>query len=246
MTFPRPAGCDRVKLVANVQTGALGARMIAEMLALRGNQLPWFYSMIDQVPAARDSLVAWNLREELFILQIEVGERDGWHVRGQLPGEALAPENVVVPLDIGGVEGDELRIRIRPPVGFWALNSFAVDYSSDQPVHVQHVQPTQAQDNAGNDVLHALLDVDDAYLVLPQTGDWAHVTFPAPPERDRQQRTVFLHSRGHYVLHLPTDREPDHETLGRIATVPDAAALFAHERFREWQAQVAMRRGESK
>jgi hypothetical protein len=246
LSFPKPAGADRVKLIANVQTGTLGARMIAEMLALRGSQLPWFYSMVDHVPAARDSLLAWNLREELFILQIEVEERGGWHVRGRLPGEALAPENIVVPLDIGGVEGDELRIRIRPPIGFWALNSFAVEYGLDQPVHIQHVLPSQAQDASGNDVLPALLDADDAYAALPKTDDWVHVDFPAPPQSNHLQRTVFLHSRGYYVLQLPTDPEPDHETLDRIATVPDAAARFARDRFLEWQARVAARRGEPK
>ena len=243
MSFPRPAGSERAKLVANVSTGTWGAWMIRELLDLRGNQLPWFYGAIDGVPAAQDSLRAWNEREELFVLKVEVEEADGWHVRGFLPGGGRAAENVVVPLDIRHVQGEELRLRIRPPVGFWALNSFAVDYSPEgPPLDMKIVKPTSAVDDKGNDVLPQLLAADEAYHVMPGTGNWASVVFPAPALEPGRARTIFLHSRGYYQLHLDAEHAPDAVRLEQIANEPDAAARFAVERFAQWRAERTQQR----
>jgi hypothetical protein len=239
MTFPRPAGANQARLVANVSTGTWGAWMIRELLDLRGNQLEGFNTVVDASPAARESLQAWNEREELFLLKLEVEEPDGWHVRGFLPGGAQAPETRVIPLDIHRVEGEQLRIRIRPPVGFWALNSFAVDYSHDPPLQYRAVAPRSAVDDRGNDVLPQLLQADDAYYVMPEPGDGADVVFSAPRLRTGLRRTIFLHSRGYYLLHLPQDHPPDTATLDRIAREPDAAASFAVEKFRQLQTMRA-------
>ncbi len=241
MTFPRPAGSEQANLVANVQTGTWGAWMIRELLDLRGNQLPWFYAAVDGVPAAQESLRTWNEREELFLLKVEVEEADGWQVRGFLPGGARAPENMVVPLDIHRVQGDTLRLRIRPPVGFWALNSFAMDYSVEQPLEVRFVSPTSATDRKGNDVLQQLLATDDVYHVMPETG-WAQIVFPAPHLARGTTWSIFLHSRGYYRLHLPADRDPDAVRLEQIANEPDAATRFAVERFAEWRTARAKQR----
>src|SRR5512145_2938188 len=105
---------------------------------------------------------------------------------------------MVVPLDIRHVQGDTLRLRIRPPVGFWALNSFAMDYTVEPPLDVRVVSPTSAMDRKGNDVLAHLLATDDVYQVMPETGDWAQVVFPAPDLAPGLGRSIFLHSRGYY------------------------------------------------
>ena len=243
MSFPRPAGSERAKLVANVSTGTWGAWMIRELLDLRGNQLPWFYGAIDGVPAAQDSFRAWNEQEELFVLKVEVEEADGWQVRGYLPGGGRAAETVVVSLDISHAQGEQLRLRLRPPVGFWALNSFAVDYSpKGPPLEVRVVAPTEAVDHQGNNVLPQLLAADDAYHVMPQTGNWANIVFPAPDLPRGRERTVFLHSRGYYQLHLDAEHEPDTARLEQIATVPDAATRFAVERFARLRAERTQQR----
>jgi hypothetical protein len=76
-------------------------------------------------------------REALFALKIEVEESTGWQVRGMMPisGPFVSDERVV-PLDLSHAAGDTVRVRMRPPAGFWAFNSFAMDYSADLPARV--------------------------------------------------------------------------------------------------------------
>jgi hypothetical protein len=236
MTFPKPAGATQVKLVANAATGLWGSYMIKKMVELRGRDVGGWYALMDESQTARDGLFAWEVREELFALKIYVEEPTGWQVRGILPGTGpFISKDRIVPLDVSRVQGDQLHIRIHPPAGFWALNSFAVDYAPDLPVSVEKLEPATAQDLQGKDVLPELVANDDRYLAMPNIGDTADLTFHAPPRHEGTGRTVFLHSRGYYKLHVATNGEPDTTTLQEIENVPGAAARFAANEFARWR-----------
>lgn len=238
MSFPRPENAARAKLVANVATGLWGSYMIKEMLALRGRELSAWYASIDGDAAAGQALRAWNLQEELYALKVEVEEPTGWEVRGALIGGGpFIAEDRVLSLDLSRVRGDQVRIRIRPPAGFWALNSFAVDYSRDGELAVDKIAAIEARDTRGIDVLEALKARDDDYYTMPETGDRGYVVFPAPTPRPGTERTVFLHTRGYYRLHLAGEGEPDRATLRQIVEDPDGAARFAAARFARWRSE---------
>src|SRR5437899_11989325 len=101
-------------------------------------------------------------------------------------------------------------------------------------LHVR-VVPVEARDASGKDVLADLLNVDGAYYVMPQIGDRAWIRFPVPASPAGTQRTVFLHTRGYYRLHLTGSGEPDHSTLTKIQQVPDFAARLAARRYADWR-----------
>jgi hypothetical protein len=233
MTFPKPRGATRAQLVARAGTGLWGSHMIREMLQLRGSEVTEWYATLDNGGAPLDALRAWNIREELYVLKLDVDEAGTWRPRGLLPGGGpFIAETRVVPLDVSNVTGDSLRVRIRPPSGFWALNSFAVTYDdNEQPLAVTTVQPLSAQTSDGRDLLGDLRAADDRYYAMPNTGDRAMISFVATPARDGAERTVFLHTRGYYRLHLPEQGPADSVTLQRISDQPDAAARMAAESF---------------
>jgi hypothetical protein len=236
MTFPKPVGATKVKLVANATTGLWGSYMIKKMVALRGRDLGMFYFAVNHSESARKSLTAWEEREELYRLKVYVEEPTGWHVRGILPGiGAFNSRDRILPLDVSHVQGDRLRIRIHPPAGFWALNSFAVDYTPDRPVSVEKLKPATAQDLNGINVLPDLAAVDGRYLAMPNIGDTADITFLTPPARTGSDRTVFLHTRGYYNLHVSGTGEPDKATLKAFEKVPGSAARFAATQYGQWQ-----------
>lgn len=237
LTFPKPRDARTAKLVATVATGMWGSHMIRSMLELRGSAVGEWYAAIDGSPAARDSLMVWNLREELYALRIEVEEPTGWHVRGILPGGGpLISEERVVPLDVSHVTGTTLRIRIRPPRGFWALDAFAVSYEPDEPVGLTRVAASAATDHQGRDVSGRLRAADGTRYAMPVTGDWAELLFPAPPASPGLARSVFAHTRGYYRLNLPATGEPRSAVLQQLVNTPDAAARLAAEEYHVFRA----------
>lgn len=238
LTFPRPPGARRARLVANVSTGLWGSHMIREMLMLQGREIGAWYASLDGDPRARQALLAWNLREELFALKLEVEEPTGWQLRGVLPGGGpFIAEHRVVPLDTSRALGDEVRLRIRPPGGFWALNSFRMDWGESRELEVRKERPIEARDSRGMDRLGELAASDERFYAMPTTGDHAFVSFRAPELPAGMERTAFLHSRGYYQLHLPSGGEPDRETIRRITEVPGAVSRFAADRYAAWQSQ---------
>jgi hypothetical protein len=242
MTFPKPADAKQVKLIANAATGLWGSYMIKQMVALRGRDVGKFYTAVNHSQAARKALSDWELREQLYQLKVYVEEPTGWVVRGVLPGTGpFISKDRILPLDVSHVQGDELHIRIHPPAGFWALNSFVADYTPDRAVSVQTLKPATAQDPAGKSVLSELVSVDNRYLEMPNIGDTADLTFVAPARRDGAERAVFLHSRGYYKLHIAGTGEPDKKTLQAFERVPGSAARFAAEQYGQWQ--VARQQG---
>jgi hypothetical protein len=237
LTFPRPAGASRTTLVISAATGLWGSYMIKRMVGLRGREAPaWLASMAAGSPDL-EALHAWIVQQELYFLKIEVEEPGGWTVRGLIPGGGpFIAEDRAIPLDISRVSGERLRIRLRPPRGFWALNSLAA-YYADRPVTVTRVPPTFAQTSDGADVLPDLLAGDDRYYSMPSTGDRAELRFQAPPVKPGTKRTIFLHSRGWYQLHLNTSGEPALDTIEKITQIPDGAARFAAEEFARWRTE---------
>ena len=177
------------------------------------------------------------------MLKIDLEEPEGWVQRGLLLGGGpFVLEDRIVDLDISRAKGNQLNIRIRPPKGFWAFNSFAVDYSPDQPIQLQTLHPVECRDSGGQDRLPQIAAVDDSYYDMPNIGDKGHLSFNAPPGKPGLKRTVFLHARGYYRIHLNDKGRSDTEALTQITAIPDAAARFSGLRFTAWQTEQRSRR----
>ncbi len=236
LTFSKPEGAAQANLIANAATGLWGSYMIKRMVELHGRETVNWLVSLDGNQQQIAAIHAWGERERTYRLPIEVEEPGGWQVRGALPsGGPLLAQDRAIPLDISHVTGNRLRIRMQPPVGFWAFNSFAVAYGAGDSVTVNRIAAKSAVTSQGKDVLADLASVDDRYYPMPDNTDRAEIVFRAPPTKPRMERTVFLHSRGWYQLHLRDQSEPDLVTFNRVLTVPGAAAQFAADRFGEWQ-----------
>jgi hypothetical protein len=236
LTFPKPEGATQVNLIANAATGLWGSYMIKRMVELHGRDTATWLAALDKDPAGVQAIHAWGEREGTYRLPIEVEEAGGWVVRGALPnGGPLLAEDRAIPLDVSHVRGTQLHIRLRPPVGYWAFNSFAAAYDSGQAVNVSRVAANSARTSDGKNILRDLAAADERYYPMPDMTDQAEVIFPAPVRQAGQDRTVFLHSRGWYQLHLRDNSAPDLATFSKILTVPGAAVQFAADRFAEWR-----------
>jgi hypothetical protein len=62
-------------------------------------------------------------------------------------------------------------------------------------------------------------------------GERAWVTFPAPPLQPGKDRTVFLHTRGYYLMHVPADGEPNWTAFEQIMREPGAGARASAEAY---------------
>ncbi len=239
LTFPKPEGASRANLIANAATGLWGSYMIKQMAELHGRDTETWLASLDGNPQATAALHAWGERERVYRLPIEVEEPGGWQLRGTLPsGGPLLAEDRAISLDISHVQGNQVRLRMRPPVGFWAFNSFALASGEGDTVVVQKLAARSAITAAGKNILADLAASDDRYYPMPDNIDRAEVIFPAPSAKPGLDRTIFLHTRGWYQLHLRDRSEPDLSTFNKLLAEPGAAVQFAATRFLEWSKKL--------
>ncbi|MGH7628104.1 MAG: hypothetical protein ACREOF_01695 [Gemmatimonadales bacterium] len=245
LAFPRPPGATTARLVARVGTGLWGSHMIRSMLELRGREAGAWYARVDGDATYRDSVKAWNVREELYALRVELETAEGWQTGALLAGGGpFVAEERVAPLRLHGVQGDTVRLRIRPPRGFWAVDAFALDFETAAPLKVDTLRPVSAVDARLGDILPAIRAADDQYHEMPTTADRAHLTFRAPPAPAAGlTRTVLVHARGWYQLHLSPGAAPDSAALRRLADEPGfvprlAAELYGRHRLAQSEATV--------
>jgi hypothetical protein len=233
ISFPRPQKVEKAKLVVSGCNTFWGSHMLRQMVCLFGNQVTaWYSEML--TPQWQQMIEEWNDQVELYQLQVHVWEDGGWKHQGEIMGGGpLVSETRVVPLDLAGVEGDTVMIRLTPPSGFWQFNLFAIDYSEDLPVRIQEVSATKATAHNGRDVCDKLELTDNEYYVMPETGQQALLVFPVPELRPDLERTVFAKVSGYYDLKIETDEPPQYSQIYRLLTDPDYAVTFSNSEYQK-------------
>jgi hypothetical protein len=220
LEFVLPRGREHAYLISNLATGQWGSHMIRDMLAMRGSRVGDFYAAIGGSELSRRQLLDWSRREELFELSLEVKVGDHWVHQDFIPGGGpFVSENRAIPVDLSGVTGDRVQIRIHPPIGFWSLNSFMLGWG-EEAVRVTTVEPDSGTGPEGVDVVRALRSVDSSYVDFPTKAEHATLAFVEPPATPGMERTVFAQTRGWYEIHLHDLGASDPAALGRLAYEP--------------------------
>ncbi len=237
--FPKPAGAKRAKLLANAWTTLWASRSAKSILELYGSSLPEAYADVDRHGPTYGRVLQWMANEEIATLKVWVETASGWKARSMIYGGApVITKDKAYLLDIADVPGETLRIKLRPPVNCWMVNSLAVDYAEDGPMETAEIAAETAVDPEGKDVRAELAATDRSYLEAPRRGERTAVTFAAPPLRPGLERSVFVKASGFYRIHIDPRGEPQTGLIERVFNEPDFAARMAFHDYRKWEAAL--------
>lgn len=237
--FAMPAEAGSVKILFNGCNTLWGSQMVKRYLELYGENVSNYYAAINGRGWAYELLNNWNLNEELYKLQIRIETKNGWETRGAFVGGGpFISENKAYVVDLTGVEGDVLRIRLTPPAMFWAINSIAVNYEDDQQVSAQDLEAIEAMDASGTDIRAALNKTDQVYYAMPKNGDRAELTFKAPVLKPGRERTVMAKVSGYYDIHLDAQGGTRMDVLGRLQNEPGFAGRYGLDEYLKWKKEL--------
>ncbi|HUP18914.1 MAG TPA: hypothetical protein VM778_03050 [Gemmatimonadota bacterium] len=228
LEFPRPHGAAEGRLVVDAHNTPWSAFLLTEYVRAHGDELGDWYAAMDADPE-RARLFFGRLARDAF-LEVAIWTPDGWRPQG-LAWEA-GPEIVkrqVIPLDLTGVEGGTVRVRLSAPASFWLIDHVAIDFGPAPPVTVRELAARDARTRDGADVLPEIAAPDGRTWTI-ETGDWAEVTFAVPPVPEGSTRSYLLASTGWYRVDARRDGEPDRELLARFENEAGAIARLSRER----------------
>lgn len=229
--FPRPVGDEGAVLLVHGGTSQRGAESLRRMLEMWGEEVDTWYDMLDNSAVTRAANEEWVLREELWALKVWVEEAGGWAVRNVvIGGGPLIAETQAVPLDLGGVEGETVRVRLHPPRGYWSLDRVAMGWGVEEVTGTE-LKARMAEHTERGDVRDLLAEVDGSYLLLPERGEVVELRFPAPPPpAPGLQRTVFSRTHGFYRIHLDATGPRQAARLDSLWLEPGYAVPFSEMR----------------
>ena len=233
--FSKPQNAQRARLIVNAGTAIWGSNMIREMLQLRGSRVDEWYRAVNQRGLKALELLSFNLREELYLMKLYV-QKDSTFVERSLVlgGGPFVAEDRVIELDVSDIPGDKLVLQVNPPKGFWTLDYLAVDFDHNDVAAPQVVKPLYARDLNGQDITRQLTRIDSVRYVMARIGDWADITFDAPPLKADLQRSVFLKTTGYYEVQIDKSVPEQTELVNRLLREPGAIASYSMQRYLEW------------
>lgn len=231
LMFPRPPGAETARLAVDANNTPWAALMLIEFLSAHGRATQAWYDSLEMAPQRAQELGAALAREAF--LTVSLWANGGWQSQGLIweAGPAVAKRQVV-PIDLAGVRGDTVRVRLESVPSFWLVDRVTIDFSPERAIHVRELQVDRAVDRRGQDVRDLLGEVDGrTYSMEP--GDRAELSFRVPDAPRGQVRSYLLRSTGWYRIHTPEVGEPNVALLRRVGVEPGAVSRLAVARMNE-------------
>ena len=250
LVFARPAAAQRAWLVVDAQNTVWSAYLLRSFLDAQGAAVHAWYAALSLPPVA-EAVERRFIREGFLHVSLATGR--SWTEQGFL-WEA-GPEVIkrqAVPLDLTGVTGDSVRLRLDAPPSFWRIDAVglaveeetaagtpAVDAAGIAERAIRRVPaaageaggrvlPLLAAWAGGRSAAEVLGSADGRHLTM-ERGDTVELVFLAPPQASGLERTYLLRSTGWYRIHSRSSGLPDVRTLARLAWDRDGMARLAVE-----------------
>jgi len=195
MSFRRPMDSNAGKLVLRAKNSYWLDYVYGKFNELFGMYYNTFAEQQKEEPV--EKLTQWSIDQNIP-LSVYVKTESGWKLVDYFDSIGpLAWRDIVMPVDLSGVTGDEVTIKLESGFMFWEVDHAAMDFSTNVPVEVTSIAPASAFDENGVGVSDLISATDHKYLLQPEIGNVVTLKFNQPPPTEGVQ-TAFLHSRGYY------------------------------------------------
>jgi hypothetical protein len=196
LQFSKPSHINKGKLVLTVKNTFWLDRLYGKMLEGFGNYYNTFVK--NQKNQTAETLNKWT-DEQQIPLKVSVKTKEGWKpVTGLKTSGPVAYRDVVVPIDLSGIDEPFTEIKLSSGFMFWEINYAAIDYSENEIFSIEKQFPAMATDETGKIVSHELSAPDGNYLIQPVPGNVTTITYNYHQPSEGQSQTYILHSKGWY------------------------------------------------
>jgi hypothetical protein len=207
LSFDKPKEAHSAKLVLNLKNSYWLDYIYGKFNEQFGTFFNEFNERQKKVPPEKN--LQWSLDQGIPLsVYVETGE--GWQYVDYINTVGpLASRDVVIPVELSGVSGDKVKIKLECGFMFWEVDYAAIDYSANKALKTDYTPVFSAYDEKGKDVAVSLLKTDKKYLYQPSVGNEAVLTFVSGITGKDMNQSVFFHNRGYYEYIRNYSNKPD-------------------------------------
>jgi len=223
--FPRAAAATEARLVVDGRYTAWEAYLMSEYIQLHGRDTGAWYRALAADPVQAHSFEAAMARE--VFLEVSVWDGARWRRQGLVPG--AGPElskRQVVQLDLSGVRGETVRVRLEAAPSLWLIDRVAIDLEPERGFVTKEIGPSDARDSQGRDV-RPQLDRADGQVQVMEGQDSVELRFAVDPTPSGRARSYLAATTGWYHFHTPDSGDPDWALAERLIQEPRAMSRLS-------------------
>ena len=229
--FPRAAGATEARLVVDGRYTVWADYLMSQYISLHGRDTGAWYQALAADPERAHAFVAAIAREAF--LDVSVWDGAVWRRQGFIPGPG--PELLkrqVVRLDLSGLRGAMVRVRLETAPSLWLIDRVAIDFGPEHGFVTKEIGPKEAHDSRGRDIL-ANLDRADGQAEVLESQDSMELRFAVDPMPSGRARSYLTATTGWYRIHTSESGDPDWALAERLIQEPRAMSRHSVARLNE-------------
>ncbi len=195
LKFKNEAKITNPKLVLSLKNSDWAGYIYKEVISLFGNKLPAWQKK--KMKHSTDEINARSVAQGT-LLSVYLKTKNGWKFIDYIntPG-SVTTRDIILPIEIIETEKD-VEIMLKGGFRFWDLDYAAMDFSPDETLEIEYLQPKSVLDSLGNDHSAALLTDDSNYLNQLTVSDKFEITFDNIAKKENLTQTMILNGKGYY------------------------------------------------
>ena len=208
LVFDKKVDVDEGKLILKVKNNNWGGFIHEEVSSMLGRKFEWFHKK-----AAKRSHKEMKelMRKDGLLMSVSIFRDGSWQPIDYIwPMGSKAYKEVLIPIDLQNIKGNEIRIKLEAGFKFWDIDHAAMDFSEDLEIEVFESFAESNDSEFEKEILAALRSDDQMYMNHLQQGEMIDLQFNIPEQNEESTYSYFLKGKGFYSV------EKDYENRMRI------------------------------
>ncbi len=194
LNFVRTEGSDDGKLIIHAKNTLWSGYIFDEFSSMFGSKYQSWVSKQDN--ADRKVIEKWQ-QDQALPLMVYVETDKGWTFADYFPFTGnTAGRDMIMKLELPGNKRN-VRVKIECTYMFWEIDYAAMDFSIDEPVKMNYLNPLVAITNNNEPKIAFVAQKDKDYAALKED-ESLNVEFNTPSAIKGKENSLFLSSTGYY------------------------------------------------
>jgi len=219
---------NRAKLYLKLKNSMFADYVFGEFTKYFGSYYEnWIAKKGSQSP---EENIQWQ-KDQGVRLEIQIFSDNQWQTLDfiNLTGP-LGSRKLVVPIDLNGLESENINIRLKSAFMVWEIDYASMDFSNEVPLEIYRTSPVLTLNQDSKDIGKLISKDDSLYLEQFEIGDYSFLKFKAAEKKPQQSQSLVIHSKGYYEHIRNYDGLPDIIKLKEFKK-PGGLSSFARNKY---------------